>query len=43
MEENKPVVHAPCSKVQQNFLLDNSQYVIFGGGELCASTLKTSL
>lgn len=35
------VIHAPCSKVQRDFLLDDSQVVIFGGGESCASTLKT--
>jgi len=40
-DNDKPIVHAPCSKVQQKFLKDESKLIIFGGGsKSCASTLK---
>ncbi len=42
MAEEQPVL-APASVTQRNFLQNKSKLCIYGGGELSASTLKTTL
>lgn len=38
----KPIVFGPCSKKQQIIMSDDTTDVLLiGGGEYCASTLKT--
>ena len=40
----KGKVYGPCSKKQQLVLLENNVDILLtGGGELCASTVKTIL
>lgn len=34
---------SPASETHRKFLNCTSDYIIFGGGKLCASTLKTIL
>jgi len=43
MAKKKLPVYGPASETQRQFLTHEAQFVIYGGGELCASTLKTFL
>lgn len=40
--EEKPKF-GPASETQRSFLQNKSKFCIYGGGEMCASTLKTIL